>query len=365
MMIMNEGPKLERIPDYNIEPVHFNLDDSKKNKIKATLFSDKAQKKRRKSAFNKHPREYSDVYDISLNNEDSLGKNLQDQIKKQLLGFNKKNSFIDKINPLDNAFGNEKERLQNQLNDIMQLQNTIQSKAERERKYYEDKKKHLQTLIDETNLDDFYEFHGMSLEKKKKIVELESQIQNKEKERLREQKEYYDEIYKAISLKNLLIKEIKEMIDIANKIPSFKEGDKYIDPIKLVKANYLIPDEDQDDIIDDRIAIATEIKKTHIMPSGLSEDNTLSNLQMNATEKYFFDINNNYKDSFQNIERTKAQRKEMLLNSNKQEQHPEQYKHRKSHSQSEIISKKSINKEEIKRETIVLRDIYQDEYKYL
>lgn len=346
---MNDGPKLERIPVINIEPIHFHFDDSKKNKIKSTSFSDEAHIKRRKSAFNKHPREYSDVYDINLINEESPNKNVNDQIKKQLLGLNKKNLSIERMNPFDNIFGNEKERLQNQLSDIIQTQINIQSKAEKDEKFYEDKKQHLQTVIEKTNPTDLYNLHSLSLEKEKRIGELKSQIQNKKNERIKEQKEYYDELYKAISLKNLLIKEIREMIDIANKVPSYKESDQYNNPIEIIRSKYLLSEESQEDMIHEG-GITTEIKKTNMMPSGLNEDNTLTYLQMNATEKYFFNINN-YQDK---IERTKVQNKEKHWNSKKQQI---------SQSQPQIIqSKRIMTRKEEKRDTILLRDIHQDNF---
>lgn len=306
--INKEYPKLEPIPGVNLN----NQEDQDQKKEDINLLDQKTindvNKQRAKRIFNakKIFRRNSQIPSLSLNflsnftliNEKQTIKEEEYSEETESISEEgaavQKNTSVEKNTDKDDPFYIHKNNLHYKIESLKQAQGEVRDKFKKESEAYKAKIKSLEamlsTSIDENELENLQRINQKN---KELIKDLENQIEEKEKMKMREEKAYNDKLNETIKLKHILIKEINELEILTKEISKTKL--EYDDPIKLVKMNFeendtkiynvenfLEKEENSKEIQDDPFDFPTQTQ------NEVSHDK----LPMSNTEKYFFDNKN-------------------------------------------------------------------------
>lgn len=307
-----EYPKLEPIPGVNLS----NPDDEKK-KEKINDMDQQTintiNKLRQKISYNSRNkklfRRNSQIPSLSMNflsnfilvnekqtiKEEEWSEESSDKLSEESSTL-QKNQSVEKQDNRDDPFYLHKMNLHYKIDSLKQAQGEVREKFKKESEAYKNKIKSLETMLnssyDENELENLQRINQKN---KELIKDLENQIEEKEKMKMREEKSYNDKLNETIKLKNILIKELNELEILTKEISKNKL--EYEDPIKLVKMNF----EDNDTKLynKDMSLEKEENSSEQEDPFGFSnqaesnlQNNSHERLPMSNTEKYFFDNKN-------------------------------------------------------------------------
>ena len=198
-------------------------------------------------------------------------------------------------------------------------------------------------------------------ENKETIKQYKKSIEQKEKEKIKDKKNFYNALNEIIDLKSTLMAELKEL-EILAKNTSFQDYDEYLrdNPTKIDKLNfrandsrYLLTNEYETSREEESYSSYEKLNHINNTPEGF--DINKQNNNFDKTEQYFFNTknfvgtvasvnnnnNNNINNSFNNnrvnnsfiINNNKSNNKDLLVN----------YSFKKKETFNDIKSRKSIS----------------------
>ena len=265
---------------------------------------------------------------------------------KKLFGYNKAEK-----DPI-------KEGLTNKIEQLQRNQREIDMQFKYDSEIYLKRIKALeracQVDIDETKLK---QLEITNKENKDLIRQFQKMIEQAEKEKIKDKKNFYDALNGIIELKSTLMSELKEL-EILAKNTSFQDYDEYLkdNPTKIEKLNfrpndskYLLTNEYETSREEEESYSSYE-KLNHINNTPEGFDINKRNNSMSRTENYFFNTknfvgtvgnNNNNNNSFNNINKINHSFNLNHRINNKQDM--EKYSFKKNDTLNDIKNRKSIN----------------------
>ena len=260
----------------------------------------------------------------STNKKSSYENSREIENTKKLFGIEDKKS--DKNNPFKND-------LLNKINKLKQSQEEINYHFEKDRRIYLRKIEILENTLkgsfDNKKLKDL---ERINQDNKEEIKKKEKELEDTEKEKIRDKKNFHDKLNEIVELKNTLIKELKELAIMAKKL-SFQDYDKYPKKeycTKIEKLNfrqddsrYLFTNEYETSREEESFSSYDKLNKINSTPGGAElykyknkkNDNNIynnnyknnyNNNNLGRTEQYFLDMKSlDNKESNKNTNRSK------------------------------------------------------------
>ena len=289
-----------------------------------------------------------------------------ESIRLEDKSFNHKKSTYDESSDLDNtkklfAYNKAeknpvKEGLLNRIEQLQRNQREIDIQFKHDSEIYLKKiralEKACQANSDETKLKNLEKTNKKN---KDLIRQYQKYIEQAEKEKIKDKKDFYDALNGIIELKSTLLSELKEL-EILAKNTSFQDYDEYLkeNPTKIEKLNfrpndskYLLTNEYETSREEEESYSSYE-KLNHINNTPEGFDISKRNNSLSKTEQYFYNTKNfvgtvgsNNNNSFNN--NNKVNHSFILNNKKNNLQDIDKYSFKKNDTLNDIKNRKSIN----------------------